>query len=41
MIKGLHMDLCRHFISYETIMDTILLMSKLNFNTLHLHLTDD
>lgn len=41
MIKGLHIDLCRHFIEYDTIMNTIMLMNKLGFNTLHLHLTDD
>lgn len=41
MIKGLHIDLCRHFIEFPTIMDTIDLIAKLGFNTLHLHLTDD
>lgn len=41
MIKGLHIDMCRHFIEFDTIMKTIELMAKLNFNTLHLHLSDD
>lgn len=41
MIKGLHIDLCRHFIEFDTIVNTIELMAKLNFNTLHLHLSDD
>jgi hypothetical protein len=41
MIKGLHIDICRHFIEFDTIVSTIELMAKLNFNTLHLHLSDD
>lgn len=41
MIKGLHIDPCRHFIEFDTIMQTIELMAKLQFNTLHLHMSDD
>ena len=41
MIRGLHIDLCRHFIEFETIMQTIDLMAKLQFNVLHLHMSDD
>jgi len=41
MIKGLHIDPCRHFIECDTILKTIDLMAKLGFNTLHLHLSDD
>jgi hypothetical protein len=41
MIKGLHIDICRHFISVEIILNTINLIADLGFNTLHLHLSDD
>ncbi len=40
-IKGVHLDICRHFISCKTILELVKLMHTLGFNTLHLHLSDD
>ena len=40
-IRGVHVDLCRHFIPLPMLCKLIEKMSVLNFNTLHLHLTDD
>ena len=38
---GLHIDPCRHFIPMTQVHWTVDLMSKLGFNCLHLHLSDD
>ena len=37
----LHIDICRHFIEYDTIIFTIELIAKLGLSTLYLHLSDD
>lgn len=40
-IRGLHLDLARHFIEVPTILRIIETMAALKLNTLHLHLSDD
>ena len=39
--RGLHLDLCRHFLPAPIIIKIINLMGDLDLNTLHLHLSDD
>ena len=40
-IRGLHIDIARHFIQVETVLRIIDKMAQLRLNTLHLHLSDD
>ena len=39
--RGLHLDVCRHFMPKEFVLKYIDLMSKHKFNTFHFHLTED
>ena len=39
--RGMHLDVCRHFFSVETVKEYIDLLSLYKFNTFHWHLTDD
>jgi len=41
VVRGLHIDLCRHFIEVETVLRIVGVMADLRLNTLHLHLSDD
>ncbi len=39
--RGMHLDVCRHFFSPETVKEYIDLLAKYKLNTFHWHLTDD
>lgn len=39
--RGMHLDVCRHFLPVEEIKKHIDMISRYKLNTLHLHLTDD
>ncbi len=39
--RGLHLDVCRHFMPKEFVLKYIDYMSMYKFNTFHFHLTDD
>lgn len=39
--RGVHLDVARHFLNVEEVKAFISLISKLKFNILHLHLTDE
>lgn len=39
--RGLHIDVARHYMPIEYIKELIVKISELDFNILHLHLTDD
>lgn len=40
-IRGLHIDICRHFISPEVVIRIANMMARIKLNTLHLHMSDD
>ncbi len=39
--RGLHLDVARHFLAVDTVLEVCEVMADLKLNRLHLHLTDD